>query len=278
MKARSIRTELMLLTGLLVAAISLFMLFFFPARLERQATRALQAKAKAIADMAAFSVAPAVVFDDTLGLRDALAGVQANPDLSYFIVRNAEGGQLLAYPAAVSDSGRHPGASGMAADGMTWSTTAPIEHNGATYGTITIGLSLAALRAEVDDARSAIALVSLLVFLLGWGATAAISVLVSRPIRAIAATAEEVAAGDLSRRVDVAGHAEARQLGAALNEMLARIHAAQEELKAVNHTLEERVAQRTRELSRAKDVLQQSLEAAQSANRATSEFLANMSH
>jgi two-component system, sensor histidine kinase and response regulator len=276
MKARSIRTELMLLSGLLVAAISLFMLLFFPARLERQATRALQAKAMAIADMASYSVAPAVVFDDTLGLQDALAGVKANPDLSYLTVRGANSGLLLAFPSTIAASAA--AGEGMSADGMTWFTTAPIQHNGTNYGTITIGLSLEALHAEVDDARSAIALVSLLVFLLGWAATAAISVLVSRPIRAIAATAEQVALGDLSRRVEVAGHAEARQLAAALNEMLARIHAAQEELQSVNHTLEERVAQRTRELSRAKDVLQQSLEAAQSANRAKSEFLANMSH
>jgi two-component system sensor histidine kinase/response regulator len=278
MKPRSIRTELMLLTGLLIAGISVFMLLFFPARMERQAITALQAKAEAITEIGAFSIAPAVVFGDTIAIGEGLAGLEANPDVRYLAVRGADSTPLLEYSSSVPGWNRSPAADGMSADGMTYSTTALIQHNGTYYGTLTIGLSLAELQTEVSNARRVIAIASLLVFLAGLAAAGAISVLVSRPIRAIAATAEQVAAGDLSRRVEITGHAEARQLASALNDMLARIHVAQEELRSVNQTLEERVGQRTRELSRAKDVLQQSLEAAQSANRAKSEFLANMSH
>ena len=278
MKPRSLRTELMVLTGLLIAGISVFMLLFFPARMERQAIKALQAKAQAITELAVFSIAPAVVFSDTIAIGEGLAGLQANPDVRYLSVRATDTLPLLEYFSSRPGWSRSVTEPGMSPDGMTYSITAPILHNGTSYGTLTIGLSLTDLQAEVSNARRVIAIASLLVFLAGLAAAGTISVMVSRPIRAIAVTAEQVAAGDLSRRVEVAGHAEARQLATALNEMLGRIHAAQEELRSVNQTLEERVAQRTDELSRAKDVLQQSLEAAQSANRAKSEFLANMSH
>ena len=269
----------MILTGLLISGISVFMLLFFPARMKRQAMEALEAKAKAIADIAAFSIAPAVVFGDTLGIGEGVAGIEANPDVHYLRVRGADGQQLLEYrPVSAGDRDVVPVTDGLSANGSLYVTTAAIRHNGAAYGSLTIGLSLDDLRAQVSDARGAIAVASLLVFLAGLLAAGGISVLVSRPIRAMAATAEQVAGGDLSRRAEVTGHTEGRQLATSINEMLARIHTAQEELRAVNHTLEDRVAQRTAELSRAKDVLQQSLEVAQSANRAKSEFLANMSH
>ncbi len=51
-----------------------------------------------------------------------------------------------------------------------------------------------------------------------------------------------------------------------------------EELEELNATLEEKIAERTRELQNAKDMLEISSQEAKEANRLKSEFLANMSH
>ena len=278
MKVRSIRSEFLVFTGLLIAGISLFMFLYFPARMEREAFDALKKKVSAIAEMAAFSIAPAVVFDDTLALMEGLAGLKANPDLRHVSVNRVDGSTVLEHPTGAQGAPAPVKGNGGIEEGGIYSARADINHNGLLYGSLTIGISLDPLVAEIRDTRRAIAFASLLVFLVGLGATAAISVLVSRPIRSIAATAGQVAAGDLAQRVQVAGNKEMRQLGSAINEMLGHIHAGQAELESINQTLEERVALRTGELSKAKDVLQQALEAAQSASRAKSEFLANMSH
>ncbi|MEO8140998.1 MAG: ATP-binding protein, partial [Gemmatimonadota bacterium] len=276
----TIRARLMLYTGVLVTAIAAFMFLYFPAQLERQALGSLKDKARAIAKMAAFSIAPAVVFGDTLGIVEGLAAIEANPDIRYLVVTDSEGRSMLTRRPA--QAGREPAKvfslEGVSPDGQTYGTIAQIMHLGGSYGTLAVGLSLDSAYAQSLQSRRTIASASFLVFLLGLAATAAISVIVTRPVRAIAATADRVAAGDMTQRADVSGPGEIAQLARGINTMLERIDTTQTELADANRHLEDRVTARTAELNRAKQELEVSLEAAQAANRAKSEFLANMSH
>ena len=120
-------------------------------------------------------------------------------------------------------------------------------------------------------------------------ATALASVLqgrISRPILELAKAADQITErDDYSLRVvppseDVTGH-----LYVAFNQMLDRIEASDRALLVAHDELEQRVADRTAELSqeiaerkRIGDDLVRAKDAAESASRAKSEFLANMSH
>ncbi|HEY9646779.1 MAG TPA: ATP-binding protein, partial [Chroococcidiopsis sp.] len=87
---------------------------------------------------------------------------------------------------------------------------------------------------------------------------------ITRPILRLKRASQAIAAGQLDQTVDVQGIEELEALGRSFNRMASQLQASFTEL-------ETRVAERTAELSQAKD-------AADSANQAKSEFLASMSH
>jgi signal transduction histidine kinase/DNA-binding NarL/FixJ family response regulator len=167
--------------------------------------------------------------------------------------------------------------------------------------------------AEVSRLRT-----TLLLIILATGATvtAAISVLVSMttaPIRQLTLAATRMAAGDLDQKVDTARCDEIGTLAGSFTDMcqairqkirsldaeVAERRRAELKLSELNTTLEQRVEERTAELTRANEDLQEhirqrerteaqlrqsqdalctAMQAAEAANKAKGEFLVNMSH
>jgi signal transduction histidine kinase/DNA-binding response OmpR family regulator len=109
---------------------------------------------------------------------------------------------------------------------------------------------------------------------------------IARPVYDLAEIARQVASGkNYSLRAPEGRGGELGELSADLNHMLGEIERRDAELMVARETLEQRVAERTKELESEIAVRQQAelhlleaKEAAEAANRAKSEFLANMSH
>lgn len=75
-----------------------------------------------------------------------------------------------------------------------------------------------------------------------------------KPLQVLRVAAKRLGENDLDTRVQVEGPAEMRALSQAFDEMRSRLHAAREELIQWNVTLEQRVAQRTKELETLNEV------------------------
>jgi PAS domain S-box-containing protein len=248
---RSIRARLVFAFSTLVAAIAVFTFIFFPARLERQAMRATIAKATAVRDMLAYCVEPALVFDDSIAVNEALVGATRVPDVAYLVVWDNARKIRGAYGTPARTSFPDAATSAESSDRRTFVSAAPVLHGGAVVGAVAVGVSLEPLHAELAGARSVGALVSALILGIGILAIFAISTLVTRSLTDVSRTVGRIAAGDLSIRAAETGGAEVDRLVRGFNGMVDSLVGTQAELARINEDLEARVAVRTSELTQA---------------------------
>ena len=265
----SIRTKIAIVMTSLLAVVSLAVYLYFPARLQRELVDAATRQSAALTGMAAFSVAEGLQEGNPSAVAAALAGLRRNPDLVYLILLDERDQVFASYndimartvgwdslpmtpigsPRQVLQAGKpsvQPASSriegGMASDRSIYQTTAPVQHRGRTIGRIYTGMSLAAAKAEAEQGRATITLVTLIAFLVGTIAVIALSTVITTPLQKIAEVSEEIAAGDFSKRAEVTSDDEVGQMARSFNRMVERV-------EEWNRTLETRVAERTRELS-----------------------------
>ncbi|MCC7264362.1 MAG: response regulator [Candidatus Latescibacteria bacterium] len=242
----SIKTKLAVLVISLLGAISLFIYFYFPARQEHQALRALAAKAESIAGMSAFTVGPALFFRDPLTIDEALASARQNEELVY--VEVCDSTQQVVAGFHRDREGRHQEVSPGSTSRDLYEMTRPILYADHQIGQLRLGLSLSQIAEESQRSRRSIALVSLVVFVLGMAAALAISALVTRPLARMVAAVEGISQGDLHQRVALITSDEIGLLASAFNRMVDSLEIARSELEEANRFLENRVAERTSEL------------------------------
>jgi signal transduction histidine kinase len=114
-------------------------------------------------------------------------------------------------------------------------TAVPVLTAGRTVGAVRVTQSVDAVNDEVRNDTLALVGVGAIALLLGLGVAALLAGSLSRPMRALAATARRIARGDLDARARVDGPAEQREVAAAFNDMterLAQALAAQREFVA----------------------------------------------
>ena len=235
--------------------------------------QALRADVGTLADVMSANTAAAVLFDDQNNAEETLDSLRYRRNVSAAAVYNLLGARVASYARA----GRVPSvtATGLVAgehDGV-FAATRPVMHNGSRIGLVYVEASLDELYAST---RRLVAF-GVIAFLLSMGLAV---LLTARLQRAIVAPLERLSVamagvrsiGDYAIRVQRGERDdEIGRLGDGFNAMLAEIETREAELSRHRATLEQQVAERTRELQAEK-------ERAEDASRAKSEFVANMSH
>ena len=259
-----IRERLLFSFSLMLASIAIFVIVFFPHRLERQAMRATVAKAEAIRDMAAYSATAGLLFSDTAAMHEVLAGVARNPDVQALILRDASGRVVAAYPDhhRSPDSVRVDSGGSATRDRRAYVTSTVITRNNVRLGSLTVYLSLADLRADVANARQLGFFIGGLIFVIGFIVVVAVSDLVTRPLAAVSETVKRIAAGDLELRAEETSDAQVTQLVRAFNGMVDNLVGVQADLALTNQQLEARVEARTAELRTTSETLQSLIDVA----------------
>ena len=245
MCGRSIRTKLAGTTSLVIALISLFIFFYFPARMERQALNSIADKADRIAEMSAFSIGPGLFFEDHNAVEEAFQIARQNKDLVYIRVLNNSGKVFADYRNVQASE-----------DGEIFHSIIPILNNGQSIGQLHLGLSLYDLHEQTRTSRTTVTAVSLIIFILGVVVVFGTSIVLTRPLSEVVETAIDISKGNRQRRAAVQSQDEVGRLATAFNQMVDDLqNASGEMLKEKGLAL-----------------------AADAANQAKSEFLANMSH
>jgi diguanylate cyclase (GGDEF)-like protein/PAS domain S-box-containing protein len=267
-----IRIKIAAVMTSLLAIVSLVVFLYFPARLHRQLVDAVRQKSAALTGMAAHSVADGLHDRNPTAVAAALTGIRSNPDLVYLVLLDESGATFTSFNDIVARNAGYqqlpmqsvvtspqvlqagqrplpatrPIVGAMTADGTTFQTMAPVQYHGRTIGRLYTGMSLAAANADAARSRAAIALFTVIAFLILTIAVFLLSALITGPLQRIVDTTEEIAAGDFSKRAVVTGSDEVGQLAHSFNRMVERV-------EEYNHTLETRVAERTRELAESEE-------------------------
>lgn len=275
------------LTGLLLGAISLFIFFFFPDRLERQYVRAVEDKAAGIASMTAYGVRAGVYFDDAEAIQKAVEIARQNRELVYLVVENAEGRPLAVFnPQEAARYHYREAASNPPGDGAVCAVSTPVTREGKLIGRLFLGLSTRAVEEEVSRSRSLVAAISAIIFLVGLAAAFFIGRIVTRPLNRIIGIIGKISGENLKQRAPVEDiQSEAGQLARAFNRMLDELESAWLKYEEINRTLEKRIKVRTHELTREiaerrkiEEALRESNEQLKQLDNLKTEFISTVSH
>ena len=212
----------------LLASIALFLVLFFPARMESFSRRWMERRAVGMAVVVADGASAGVDLDDSDAVRDVLKSLSSAPDVLYAIVRRANGEPLATWKAdraaaAFIQVGDTPS---LVYSPDELRVDARVRGKGGATGVLSLGFSLVDLEHEKVAHRWVTAAVSLVVFVTGLLASILLSRLLVAPIGRMTQIALRIAAGDLSHgELGSQGTDELGRMEAAFNAMLASLRA-----------------------------------------------------
>ncbi|HEU4402891.1 MAG TPA: response regulator [Candidatus Polarisedimenticolia bacterium] len=145
-------------------------------------------------------------------------------------------------------------------------------------GFVQLGLSQEGMQKRLQGFLLYAALSSAVCVLLGVGGSILLSRKITSPIQALVEATGAVAEGKLDHSIEVRTNDEINDLATSFDRMLHRLREYRVEVQSYQRGLEEKVEQRTHELSLATQKAIELAHQAEAASHAKSQFLANMSH
>ena len=269
----SIKTKLILLIALVIISIALFVFYFFPADFERQQIKTIENRVNSLAQIASYSVASAIYFNDEEATNEQITALIKSEDIEYVIIQTPQDSTYYSYNLALAKKDRYldSNSNAISQDKLVYKTKIKIEINNEIIGELFLGYSLKQLNIDMANLRTKIAWVSVIIFIIGLIAVYFIGTYITYPITKMVETVEKIRGGDLTKRTEVLKNDEIGYLSKSLNSMVDRIEETNTELETINKDLENRVIERTKELNASK-------EKAEAAVKMKTEFLAQMSH
>ena len=278
---RSFGTKLMLL-ALVTSGAALALAGGTQFVTQRNQTRARYVQAaQTAASIVAVNLSGAVSFEDHDAAVDVLTSLRRSEGFRAARVINIDGTEL----ARITVDARDKSESVSPNDPDAVFVSAPIYHNDKTkLGVLEMVSDLAPARQASDEAAAftfcvgsaSLALAAILAKVLQGVLAKPVTEL--RRIASAISAAESAGSGTVGLRAAKLSDDEFGELTDAFNQMLDRLDADQRALADMNITLEQRVTERTRDLTLATAEAQSAANEAHAANTAKSYFLANMSH
>ena len=269
-----IKTKFILVLTPLLAAVCILIFLTAPADYERNAIKAVTVRSQSIAEMTAYSLSPALFFNDQEeAINEVLLSAQQNEDLAYIIVFDSSGKEVAAYKnnGEILENVYRMRDLGVSTSGRFFRARAPISYKDNQLGELFLGLSLKELRKDMDSIRKKILFFSFFTFILGTTVIFSLSTLITRPLHRMTKTTRQIADGDLTQRADISSQDEVGHLAKSFNAMVAHLQNSHDQLENAKLYLEKRVEERTTELQAEISDRKKAEKALQEANRMLSQ-------
>lgn len=224
----SLRVRVALVFGVLIVAVAVFVVKFFPARMEAQVRDQAEQRARTMTAVMASAIAPALEFDDAANATQILAWLASSPDARFAVVLDADGGRFATWqerhiPAAL------PGRDAVRDHLLI--TRAPVVGRAGGSGVLYVGQTLDRLTAELAEARRTIVTVTVIVLVLGLVICALLATALVRPLERLTQLARDIARGARPPHIAaIAGGREVVEMSGALGTMLERLNEANRQL------------------------------------------------
>ncbi len=257
-KFKSIRTKLIALVILLTGSIATFVYIYFPQKFEEQELKAIKNKVYTMAQLSSQSVASALFFDDYRALEEEAQPLINNKNIKYFVIHDNRDSLYFVDNLITANNVdyKNLGKTGISEDGLILKASVPILFRGENLGMLYAGYSLDALYREVWSMRKHIAIISIMIFILGFVSVFVMERFITRPLSEMVKTVKKVSEGNLAERTKIMTTDEIGFLANSFNKMLDNIEQTKQELETINNELEKRVQARTKELEKALKSLQ----------------------
>ncbi len=241
MTNKHLRTKFIIYNTVLVAIIALFMLMFFPGNLKHEKFKSIKEKATSIAELTSFSVSPGLYFEDLKSIEEALGGIKHNKDLTYLLIAKNNGNIIYEFNKANAMQAEYLNDNEFSQDESTLKIKSDIVYNGKKLGSLYLGISLESLSSYENSTIFSIAVLSVVVFIVGFIVVIFVSFITTRPINEMVRTIEGIKAKDWSQRVNVSTNDEIGKLGIAFNQLLDELEIAYGNLTKANTELQETI-------------------------------------
>jgi len=266
----SIRSKLILVIAAVIGLIAAFLFLYYPVRLKGKSVASLVDKSQTYASFLAYSLSPALNFNDRNTAEEIISAARLNPDLVYLVVMDNSQKVFMSHNLAQAFQLDFKEKSTLAELDFyrpAYQFVVPVIFNRETIGKLYLGISLTHLQKEVALIRWDGVLLSLTIFVVGVLLVIVVASLITEPLSQIVKTVNSISSTDLKQRVTVRGSDEIALLASAFNAMLEKLEKAYAELDGLNKDLEIKVESRTAALSLANAQLQSELKARQKAEK-----------
>ena len=198
----SIRSRFVLPIAAMMLVFATFIVFFFPSRQRAASEEALENKARSITQLVAYGVAAGLEFEDQESVLRVFNWAQADEDVFYIVVRDAEGKEFASYPTVGDYATEVPSIPRDFESTKTEKTleiVGPVRRNGKVTGSIQLGLSTDRISAQYRSSWWTALLFSLVVGVFAFATTVVVGRQITAPILALTKTAEEIASHDMKQ-------------------------------------------------------------------------------
>lgn len=222
------------------------------------AKNAMVQELHALADVLGANTTAALVFDDAEAAEQVLASLRLQPNIESAYLYDAEGQRFAAYDTSDDDVEPvvAPKDAGVQFSNGFVTLSERVVNDDETIGTLSLHASLKSVRRSLVDYLGIVAAVMTLTIAAAHQLAIRLQRTISEPILELAKTAERVSVEeDYSIRVDSPGNDEVGSLYDQFNRMLDQVQTGKYELQQAHDRLEERVVERTRQLSETNDKL-----------------------